>query len=156
MIAIIFFLRVYRYGHVNWQLPICVGILSGACFVFATLNNLPAFYAGYNTSEAMSTFLGDKLIGFVIGLVSIAIMVFLLCAFGDTMYRRERPREMQISDWIDVLRLKINSAALWWQVIFLVVCYLGITRGTGIFSSYINLTYLGDYPFRRWFASQYQ
>ncbi|MYF16184.1 MAG: hypothetical protein F4215_01890 [Gemmatimonadetes bacterium] len=145
VLAIIFFLRAYRDGHVNWQLPIRVGILSGVCFVLATLNNLPAFYAGYNTSEAMSTFLGDKLIGFVIGLVTAAIMVFLLCAFGDTMYRRERPREMQISDWINVLRLKINSGALWWQVAFLVACCLGIARGNGIFSSYINFTYLGDY-----------
>ena len=145
VLAIIFFLRAYRNGYVNWQLPICVGILSGACFLLERLNNLPSFYRGYNTSEAMSTFLGGELIDLVIGLVSIAIMVFLFCAFGDTMYRRERPREMQFSDWIDVLRLKINSTALWWQVVFLVVCCLGITRGTGIFSSYINLTYLGDY-----------
>ena len=145
VLAIIYFLRAYRNGHVNWQLPIRVGILAGACFVLATLNNIPAFYAGYNTSEAMSTFLGAKLIGFVIGLVIAAIMVFLLSAFGDTMYRRERPHEMQISDWIDVLRLKINSTALWWQVVFLVVCCLGIMRGNTIFSSYINLTYLGDY-----------
>ena len=145
VLAIIFFLRAYRNGHVNWRLPIWVGILTGVCYLLTTLNNLPTFYAGYNTSEAMSTFLGDKLIDLVIGLVSIALMVFLLSAFGDTMYRRERPREMQISDWIDVLRLKINSGALWWQVAFLVVCCLGIARGNGIFSSYINLTYLGDY-----------
>ncbi|MDE2830391.1 MAG: hypothetical protein OXN20_09765, partial [Gemmatimonadota bacterium] len=145
VIAIIFFLRAYRDGHVNWQLPICVGILAGVCFVLEKLNNLPVFYRGYNTSEAMSTFLGGELIGLVIDLVIAAIMAFLLCAFGDTMYRRERPGEMQISDWIDVLRLKINSTALWWQVVFLAVCYFGITRGTGIFSSYINLTYLGDY-----------
>lgn len=145
VIAIIFFLRAYRDGHVNWQLPICVGILSGVCFVLEKLNNLPVFYRGYNTSEAMSTFLGGELIGLVIDLVIAAIMAFLLCAFGDTMYRRERPGEMQISDWIDVLRLKINNTALWWQVVFLAVCYFGITRGTGIFSSYINLTYLGDY-----------
>ncbi len=145
VLAIIFFLRAYRDGHVNWQLPIWVGILSGACFVLERLNNLPAFYRGYNTSEAMGTFLGDKLIDFFIGLVIAAIMAFLVSAFGDTMYRRERPREMQISDWIDVLRLKINSTALWWQVVFLVVCYFGLTRGNSIFSSYINLTYLGDY-----------
>ena len=145
VLAIIFFLRAYRDGHVNWQLPLCVGILVGVCYLLATLNNLPAFYAGYNTSEAMSTFLGNKLIGLVIGLVSIAIAAFLLSAFGDTMYRRERPYEMQFSDWIDVLRLKINSTALWWQVVFLVVCCLGIMRGNSIFLSYINLTYLGDY-----------
>ena len=145
MLAIIFFLRAYRDGHVNWRLPVCVGILSGACFVLERLNNLPTFYRGYNTSDALSTFLGDEIIGLVIGLVTAAIMVFLLSAFGDTMYRRERPQEMQISDWIDVLRLKINSAALWWQIVFLAVCYFGITRGNSIFSSYINLTYLGDY-----------
>ncbi len=145
ILAIIFFLRAYRDGHVNWQLPIRIGILAGVCYLLATLNNLPTFYAGYNTSEAMSTFFGDKLIGLVIGLVTIAIMVFLLSAFGDTMYRRERPQEMQISDWIDVLRLKINSAALWWQIVFLAVCYFGIIRGNSIFSSYINLAYLGDY-----------
>ena len=145
MLAIIFFLRAYRDGHVNWRLPVCVGILSGVCFVLERLNNLPTFYRGYNTSDALSTFLGDEIIGLVIGLVTAAIMVFLLCAFGDTMYRRERPQEMQISDWIDVLRLKINSAALWWQIVFLAVCYFGITRGNSIFSSYINLTYLGDY-----------
>ncbi len=145
VLAIIFFLRAYRNGQVNWQLPIRVGILSGACFVLERLNNLPTFYGNYNTSEAMSTFLGDKLIDLVIGLVIAAIMAFLISAFGDTMYRRERPREMQISDWIDVLRLKINSTALWWQVVFLVVCYFGLTRGNSIFSSYINLTYLGDY-----------
>ena len=145
VLAIIFFLRAYRDGHVNWQLPIRIGILSGACFVLERLNNLPTFYRGYNTSDAMSTFLGDGLIDLVIGLVTAAIMAFLLCAFGDTMYRRERPHEMQISDWIDVLRLKINSTALWWQIVFLAVCYFGITRGNSIFSSYINLTYLGDY-----------
>ena len=145
VLAIIFFLRAYRNGHVNWQLPICVGILAGLCFFFERLNNLPVFYRGYNTSEALSTFLGGELIGLVIGLVSIAIAAFLLSAFGDTMYRRERPGEMQISDWIDVLRLKINSTALWWQVVFLAICYFGITRGNSILSSYITFTYLGDY-----------
>ena len=145
VLAIIFLLRAYRDGYVNWRLPIWVGILAGACFVLDRLNNLPTFYRGYNTSEAMSTFLGGELIGLVVGLVNAAIMVFLLCAFGDTMYRRERPQEMQISDWIDVLRLKIINTGLWWQVVFLIVCYLGITRGNSIFSSYITLTFLGDY-----------
>ena len=145
VLAILFLLRAYRDGHVNWRLPLWVGILAGVCFLLEKLNNLPTFYRGYNTSEAMGTFLGGELIDLVLGLVTAAIMTFSLCAFGDTMYRRERPQEMQFSDWIDVLRLKIINTGLWWQVVFLAVCYFGITRGTGIFSSYITLTFLGDY-----------
>ncbi len=145
VLAILHFLRAYRNGQVNWQLPIRIGILGGVCFVAEQLNELPTFYSSYNTSTAMSTFLGGAIINFVVTPVGIAIIAFLFCAFGDAMYRRTRPKEMQIANWLDVLRLKTNSAALWWQVVFLAGCYVGISRGMGIFTSYMSLTYLGDY-----------
>ena len=157
VLAILFLLRAYRDGHVNWRLPLWVGILAGVCFLLEKLNNLPTFYRGYNTSEAMGTFLGGELIDLVLGLVTAAIMTFSLCAFGDTMYRRERPQEMQFSDWIDVLRLKIINTGLWWQVVFLAVCYFGITRGTGIFFVlYHSHLSRGLSHCRRWYAPRNQ
>ena len=106
---------------------------------------MPTLYAGYNTSDALSTFLSGTIIGWVVMLTVLPAMMCLVFALGDAIYRGERPKEMQIANWIDVLRLKTHSAALWWQVVFLVLCYFGISRGAGIFSSYMHLAYLGDY-----------
>ena len=147
VLAVIHLLRAYRNGLVEWRLPICVGILFGLCFLLEDLNELPTFYQGYDTTEVMGTFLLGELVGVVLGLTAAAILALLVCALGDTLYRVERPREMRISDWIDVLRLKAGSAALWWQVVFLVACYSGIRRGTDVLSAHVHLTYLTDYLF---------
>ena len=145
ILSIFYFLRAYRNGQVNWRLPICVGILIGVCGAMDTLNKLPTLYAGYNTSDTMSAFLSNTIIGWVIMLVVLSVMVCLVCALGDAIFRGERPKEMQFANYIDILRLKTQSAALWWQVVFLVLCYFGIRRGVDIFTSYMHLTYLGDY-----------
>ena len=147
VLAVIYLLRAYRNGLVEWRLPICIGILFGLCSLLEDLNELPTFYQGYDTTEVMGTFLLGKLIGVVMALVAAASLALLVCALGDTLYRLERPVEMRISDWIDVLRLKAGSATLWWQVVFLVACYSGIKRGTGVLSTHVRLTYLTDYLF---------
>lgn len=147
VLAVIYLLRAYRNGLVEWRLPICVGILFGLCFLLEKINELPTFYRGYDTSEVMGTFLLGELAGVVLGLTAAAILALLVCALGDTLYRVERPGEMRISGWIDVLRLKAGSAALWWQVVFLVVCYSGTKKGTSILSTHVRLTYLTDYLF---------
>ncbi|MCY3791158.1 MAG: hypothetical protein OXH63_20470, partial [Gemmatimonadetes bacterium] len=147
VLAVIYLLRAYRNGLVEWRLPICVGILFGLCFLLEKINELPTFYRGYNTTEVMGTFLLGELVGVVLGLTAAAILALLVCALGDTLYRVERPGEMRISDWIDVLRLKAGSAALWWQVVFMVACYSGIGRGIGVLSTHVHFTYLTDYLF---------
>ena len=145
ILAILYLLRAYREGQTNWRLSIRAGIFIGICGAVDTINKLPTLYAGYNTSDALSTFLSSTIIGWVIMLTVLPAMMCLVFALGDAIYRGERPKEMQIANWIDVLRLKTHSAALWWQVVFLVLCYFGISRGAGIFSSYMHLAYLGDY-----------
>ena len=149
VLVVIHLLRAYRNGLVKWRLPIGVGILYGLCFLLEDLNELPTFYRGYDTSEVMGTFLLGELVSVVQGLAGAVILALLICALGDTLYRVERPGEMRISDWIDVLRLKAGSAALWWQVVFLVACYSGIRRGTGVLSAHVHLHLSHGLPFRR-------
>ena len=145
VLAAVFLLRAYRNGLIEWQLPICFGILFGLCSLLEDLNELPTFYQGYDTSQVMGTFLLGKLVDIVPGLAFAVIFALLICALGDTLYRIERPGEMRISDWVDVLRLKAGSAALWWQVVFLVACYSGIRKGAGVLSTHVRFSYLTDY-----------
>ena len=144
VLAAIYLLRAYRNGLIEWRLPICVGILIGLCTLLEELNELPTFYRGYDTSEAMGTFLLGELVGVVPGLALAAIFAMLICALADTIFRTERPGEMHISEWIDVLRLKAGNAALWWQVVLLVACYSGIRKGASVLSTHVRLNYL-DY-----------
>ena len=145
VLAAVHLLRLYRNRQVDRKLPLVAGILACLHFTLEELNGLPAFFKDYNTSEAMGTFLGGEAIGLVTGAAAVGIFIFLLCALGDTLYRLERPREMQIADWIDVLRLKRGAAGLWWQAVFLALCYLGVRRGGGVFSSHLHQACLGDY-----------
>ena len=145
ILAGLYFLHAYRDGQLNWRTSLRVGIFFGACGAIDTLNKLPTLYAGYNTSDALSAFLSSTIIGWVIMLIVLPSMMCLVFALGDAIYRGERPKEMQIASWLDVLRLKTPSAALWWQVVFLVLCYVGIRRGQDMFSAYMHVTYLGDY-----------
>lgn len=145
VLAGLYFLHAYRDAQLNWWLSIRVGIFFGACGLIDTLNKLPTLYAGYNTSDPLSAFLSNTIIGWVILLIILPSMMCLVFAIGDAIYRGERPKEMQIASWLDVLRLKTPSAALWWQVVFLVLCYVGIRRGQDAFSAYMHVTYLGDY-----------
>ena len=144
VLAAIYLLRAYRSGLIEWRLPICVGILFGLCTLLEDLNELPTFYQGYDTSQIMGTFLVGKLVDVVPGLAFAAIFALLICALGDTLFRTERPAEMRISEWIDVLRLKAGNAALWWQVVLLVACYSGMRKGASVLSTHVRLNYL-DY-----------
>jgi hypothetical protein len=117
----------------------------GIVFILDKINTLPTFYQNYNTSTAMGTFLGGQITGLVVQFAFIGLFAILLAAIGNTFFNRERPKEMQISNWIDVLCLKTSSAALWAQVIFMAICWFGTTKGLGIFSAHIQNMYLPDY-----------
>ena len=145
VLGVIHLLRAYRRGDVAWGLPLRLGLLVGALTLFEALNELPVFYRGFDTSVALGTFLGKEAIGLALKVVGMAIMAFLAGALGDTFFRSERPGEMQLPGWIDVLRLRAGSAALWGQVIFLVLCWLGISRGLGVYTARLNLAFLGEY-----------
>ena len=145
VLCVIHLLRAYRRGHVKWDLGLRLGLLVGALTLFEALNELPVFYRGFDTSVALNTFLGKEAIGLAVKVATMAIMAFLAGALGDTFYRSERPGEMQLAGWIDVLRLRAGSAALWCQVVFLVLCWFGISRGLGVYTARLNLAFLGEY-----------
>ena len=136
VLCVIHLLRAYRQGDVEWGLPIRLGLLVGL---------VALFYRDFDTSVALGTFLVKEGIGLALKIAGIAIMAFLAGALGDTFFRSERPGEMQLAGWIDVLRLRAGSAALWGQVVFLVLCWLGISRGLGVYTARLNLAFLGEY-----------
>ncbi len=145
VLCVIHLLRAYRQGDVDWNLPLRLGLFLGLAALLEELGGWPALYRGYDTSTAMSTFLGKEGLGLVTKVAVNLTLACLVCALADAMYRRHRPGEMQISGWIDVLRLRRGSAALWLQVVFLCICCTGIVRGDGVFSRYLDLAFLGDY-----------
>ena len=145
VLAVIHLLRAHRQGHVRWKIPLRLGLLVALLALLKSLNELPVFYRGYDTSVAMSTFLGDEVPDLASKIAITAILAFLAGALGETMYRLGRPREMQISGWIDVLRLRSGSGALWLQVVFLCTCFVGFDKGSGVLSSWMTLAFLGDY-----------
>ncbi len=145
VLCVIHLLRAYRRGDVKWGLPLRLGLLIAALSLFEALNELPVFYQGFDTSVALGTFLGKEVISLAVKIAGIAIMALLAGALGDTFFRSERPGEMQLAGWVDVLRLRAGSAALWCQVVFLVACFLGISRGLGVYTGHLNLAFLGEY-----------
>ena len=74
---------------------------------------------------------------------TIAILVFLVRALGDAMYRQDRPGEMQLAGWVEVLRT--GGATLWLQVVCLVLCLGGIRRGLGAYTAHVDQAFLDDY-----------
>ena len=78
----------------NWRLPVYVGILVGLTTAIEKINDLVIFYSNYSTSVAMNTFLIDKIRGIVMSLVTPTLMSIVMFAFGETLYRQVRPKEM--------------------------------------------------------------
>ena len=145
VLCVIHLLRAYRRGEVKWGLPLRLGLLVGLVALLEAFNGLPVFYRGFDTSVALGTFLGKEVIDLAVKIAGGAIMAFLAVALGDTFFRRERPGEMQIAGWIDVLRLRTASASLWLQVVCLVYCLLGIRRGLSVYSAHLDRAFLDDY-----------
>jgi len=141
----IYLLRAYRNNAVNWRFGIGVGIFTLALFLFDRLNGLTGFYKGYNTSQALITFLGMQAIGILLGAAMIGFIAALVASLADTLYKEDLAEEMPLMGWLDVLRLKAGSGVLWLQAFVVAVCFSLFDKGMDVLSGHVRYTTLLPY-----------
>ena len=78
----VFFFCAYRAGQVRWGFAVRLGVVAAALHLVDSINELPSFRQSYETSQAVSTFLGSQAIGLVIGGVSMGLGVTVIVALG--------------------------------------------------------------------------
>ena len=143
ILAGIYFFRLYRAKEISWGLPIKTGIAVVALMALNWINSLPTFFHGYDTSQAMTTYMGIQGVGLLIGTplmgLAIAVMIALMAALCGSLY----PEEMGAGRWLGLLRMREGGARFWAGTLALAAAFLLLRTGTGsvgIFVKYHGLT----------------
>ncbi|MDE2886929.1 MAG: type II CAAX endopeptidase family protein [Gemmatimonadota bacterium] len=145
ILAGVFFFRQYRAGEVHWRLPIGIGIAVVLLTLLNWINSLPTFFHGYDTSQAMMTYLGIQGVGLLIGTpmtgLAIAAMFALMMAMKGSLY----PEEMGAGRWLGLLRMREGGLRFWAGTLVLAAAFLLLRTGTDSLAMYVKYNGLTEY-----------
>ena len=94
------FLRLYRESKIAWRACYALGIVVGGSAILGSLNDLSTLYAGFDTEEALSTFIGSEVAGMLFGTVIISLLTILLVGLANGLFRDQWPHSAQPSRWL--------------------------------------------------------
>ncbi|MDE2999444.1 MAG: CPBP family intramembrane metalloprotease [Gemmatimonadota bacterium] len=145
ILAAVYFFRQYRAGEIRWRLPIGIGIAVVVLTLLNWINSLPTFFHGYDTSQAMMTYLGMQGVGLLIGTpmmgLAIAALFALMMAMKGSLY----PDEMGAGRWLGLLRMREGGLRFWAGTLFLAAAFLLLWKGTESFAVYVKYNGLTEY-----------
>ena len=145
ILAGIYFFRQYRAREIRWKLPIGIGIVFVLLTLLNWINALPAFFHGYDTSQAMMTYLGIQGVGLLIGTpmtgFAITAMFALMMAMKGSLY----PEEMGTARWLGLLRMREGGLRFWAGTLALAAAFLLLWTGTNSLATYVKYNGLTEY-----------
>ena len=145
ILAGVYFFRQYRAGEIRWKLPIGIGIAVVLLTLLDGINSLPTFFHGYDTSQAMMTYLGIQGVGLLIGTpvmgLAIAAMFALVMAMKGSLY----PEEMGAGQWLGLLRMREGGLRFWAGTLVLAAAFLLLWKGTESIAMYVKYNGLTEY-----------
>lgn len=145
ILAGIYFFRCTRAGKIRWKLPICIGIAVVLLTLLNWINSLPTFFHGYDTSQAMMTYLGIQSVGLLIGTpimgLAIVAMFALMMAMKGSLY----PAEMGAGRWLGLLRMQEGGLRFWAGTLVLAAAFLLLWKGTESIAMYMKYYGLPEY-----------
>jgi hypothetical protein len=145
VLAVSFFFKAFRQGHLTWALPARVGVLVLALKAIEKINTLPLFYRSYDTSQALSTFTITSLISLILGVVIYGLMAVVVVSLTMSLLRSLYPAEMPIRGWVGLMRFPKGSAQLWGHSLLLGAALFFVGRGVGRLSLFVRYNWMTEY-----------
>lgn len=134
-VVAVFVIRMRR-RDVHWRTAIAFGLVAAVLFYLNSLNSLPQTLYRYDTTTSWPGFLLQTLLLNLIASVGVGVLIGLLTASAETMYRGQYPRRLALPTLFSPRALRTKTA---FKAIF-----LGITM-TAFFIAYqIGIYLLAD------------
>jgi membrane protease YdiL (CAAX protease family) len=141
----IYFFRSYAAGDMSWGFPIRVGILVAAVQLIDSINTSVTFFHGYDTSQAMWTFLGMRGIGLLTGIAGAGFMAMVLIALGNTLLKAICPQEMGLDRWGGLLRFAEGSPRFWLHTLAMAGSFFLLKLGMQNLNLFVKYEWLADH-----------
>lgn len=145
ILAGIYFFRCYRAGEIRWKLPIGIGIAVVFLTLLNWINSLPGFFHGYDTSQAMMTYLGIQGVGLLIGTPMMGLATAALFALMTAMKGSLYPEEMGAGRWLGLLRMREGGLRFWAGTLALGAAFLLFRAGTESIAMFVKYNGLTEY-----------
>ncbi len=85
-----------RHGRIRWRFALGFGLVAAALLLLSNLNNLPTSLFRYDTTRSYGGFLSESLLRALAGAALFAVVIIVMTASGETMYRSAYPRKISI------------------------------------------------------------
>ncbi len=95
--ALVVLFREGRRGNVRWRLPMLLTALAFGLFVLMSLNELPVASYGFDTTGTYGAFLAGQVLRAIGGAGVQALLVFLVVAAGEPLFRGRFPAHLRIT-----------------------------------------------------------
>src|SRR5664280_1824256 len=95
--ALVVVFREGRRGNVHWRLPMLLTALAFGLFVLMSLNELPVASYGFDTTGTYGAFLAGQLLRAIGGAGVQALLIFLVVAAGEPLFRARFPGHLRIT-----------------------------------------------------------
>ena len=145
ILAGVYFVRFYREKEIRWRFPLKVGIVVVVLQVVNWVNSFPTFFHNYDTSQAMTTYLGLQGIGMLIGTPIVALAIVVVMALMVALHRSQYPEEIEAGGWLGLLRMREGSVRFWAGTLALAAAFLLLRAGVKRFGLYVNYHWLTEY-----------
>ena len=94
--AVVIFLRRIRLRDVRWKLALGFGATGAALVFCGQLNLYPMFLFEFDTTTSWGGFLLTGILQLVESAVAVGLLIFLLTAAGDALYRERYPDKVSL------------------------------------------------------------
>ncbi len=85
-----------RTKRIRWRFALGFGLVAAALLLISNLNNLPLSLFQYDTTRSYGGFLAERLMRALAGAALFAVVIIVMTASGESMYRSAYPRKLAI------------------------------------------------------------
>lgn len=145
ILAGIYFFRCFRAKEIRWKLPIGIGIAVVLLTLLNWINSLPTFFHGYDTSQAMMTYLGIQGVVLLIGTPMTGLAIAAMFALMMAMKGAQYPEELGAGRWLGLLRMREGGLRFWTGTLVLAAAFLLLRSGADSIAMYVKYNGLTEY-----------
>ncbi|MEZ4649947.1 MAG: type II CAAX endopeptidase family protein [Candidatus Eisenbacteria bacterium] len=139
--AVVVFLRRIRQRDIRWRLAILFGVVASVITFLGQLNLYPMILFDFDTTQSWGGFFLGSAFMLVQSAVGVGLLVFLLTAAGDALYRERYPDKVALEGLFTLRGFRTKR--------FLTQSVLGFTL-TACFFLFQELFYLVAQQFGAW------
>ncbi|MGH9473091.1 MAG: CPBP family intramembrane glutamic endopeptidase, partial [Terriglobales bacterium] len=130
-----------RGGDIRWRAAWWIGGAGAALDFLSQLNGFGAARFGYDTTQSWAAFIGSQLLGDLAAAVGVGLLLLVLTAAAETLYRERFPEHVAVSSFLSWRGVRSKS--------FLISMVLGLSLAA-FFFAYQTVFYLIANHFGAW------